>query len=553
MDFRAGERVGAFEILGPLGAGGMGEVYRARDSRLGREVALKVLPRSVSQDAERLARFDREARMLAALNHPGIGAIYGVEDSPRGLLLVLELVPGDTLADRIARGPLPIAEALTIGRQIADAVAFAHANGVVHRDLKPANVKCTPEGVVKVLDFGLAKVLAQDSDAGGSGDPTITPATTQDGAILGTPAYMSPEQARAKDIDRRTDIWSFGCIIFELLTGRRAFQRETLTDTLVAVLGEEPDWSLLSPRTAPAVQSLLRRCLHRDRNRRLQDMADVRNELDEVLSPSASGNATVASVQSTHSTRLRPFELVAAGVFVLAIVVQGFFLWRLVPALAAMAWGFGETLSFPLQLYIDLSNKALRWAPILLLLWGGLRLSGRRVPVQIRGALLVVAAALGVAATVFGLYFMAEAGLVQALRLSLSTSAVVERDLVAVYLASGDSARVIELLDPRGNRDDFVTKVNWRSPGDAFQLAEAYRAQGNVEAARRLYRRAQEAAVKLDEVLVEGLRASQVRWQTAFGRSVSEWAPSTAAVRRLPDLIRTVSQQRLDQLDGKVP
>ena len=547
MDFRAGERVEAFEILGPLGAGGMGEVYRARDTRLGREVALKVLPRSVSQDAERLARFDREARLLAALNHPGIGAIYGVEESPRGLLLVLELVPGDTLADRIARGPLPSDDALKIARQVADAVAFAHAHGVVHRDLKPANVKCTPQGVVKVLDFGLAKVLAQESDAGGSGDPRITPATTQDGAILGTPAYMSPEQARAKDIDRRTDIWSFGCILYELLTGRRAFQRETLTDTLVAVLGEEPNWSLLPPRTPAAVQSLLRRCLHRDRDRRLHDMADVRNELDEVLS-AGSGSAPVAALPSASSGKLRPFELVAIGVIVLALIVQALFLYRLVPVLASMYAGFGLTLSPPLRFYIATSIWSRTLVPLLVVVWAGFRLSGRRLPARIRQTLLVVIAAIIGAAAVFGLYFMAQDGLVQAMRLSLGVPAnVVERDVVTLYLAS-EPARVIELLDPKGNRDDFATDVTWRSPGEAFQLAEAYRLQGNAEAARRLYRRAQEAAVKFDEVLVEQLRTRQVRWQSEFGSDVSEWAPSTSAVRRLPDLIRTVSQQRLDQL-----
>jgi hypothetical protein len=545
MDFRAGDRVGAFEILGPLGAGGMGEVFRARDSRLGREVALKVLPRVLSQDPERLARFDREARVLASLNHPGIGSIYGIEDSPRGSLLVLELVPGETLADRISRGPVPVAETISICRQIADAVAFAHANGIVHRDLKPANVKCTPQGVVKVLDFGLAKALAPDA-AVGSGDPTVTPATTQDGAIIGTPAYMSPEQARAKDIDRRTDIWSFGCILYELLAGRRAFQRETLTDTLVAVLGEEPDWTRLPPGTPSAVRAILRRCLQRDRDRRLHDMADVRIELDEALAPSDVAQAPASRPQPWG---LRPFEWLAAGVIVLAALTHAAFLYRLVPSLAAMAAGFGMELSLPLRLYIGLSNLSVRIVPLLFVAWGLWRLSGGRVAPAVRSAALIVGAALSVVTTIGGLYFIAEDGMVQAMRLVVGApSQGLQRDLIVLHFAAGDPARVIAILDPRGNRDDFARSVTWASPVQAFQLAEAYRAVGNADAARRLYRRAQEAAVKFDEVLAEQMQRRQVQWQVAFGRNVTEWAPTTADMRRLPDLVRTLSQQRLDSL-----
>ena len=551
MSLRAGERVGAFEILGPLGAGGMGEVYRARDAKLGRDVALKILPLHLGRESERLARFEREARVLASLNHPGIGAIYGVEESGGGMLLVLELVPGDTLAERIARGPVPVEEALKIARQIADAVSFAHASGVMHRDLKPANVKCTPQGVVKVLDFGLAKVLSPDREAAGGGDPTVTPVTTQDGAILGTPAYMSPDQARAKEIDRRTDIWSFGCILYEMLTGRRAFQRATLTDTLVAVLGEEPEWSLLPSTTPSPVRSILRRCLQRDRDRRYHDMADVRIEIDEALTPSALAQAPELTA-ARRPGAFRPFELVAISVIVLGAFVQGIFLWRLVPSLAIISMSFGMTLSLPLRIYIGASNLAARIAPVLLVVWGLWRLSGRRVAPAFRAGTLIVVATLGVFAMVGGLYFMAEDGLVQAMRMILGNpSQGLQRDLIVLHFAAGEPAEVIKMLDPRGDRDDFVTSITWASPTQAFQLAEAYRAQGNLAAARRLYTRAQEAAVKFDEVTSEQMRTMQVNWQGAFGRNVTEWAPATADTRLLPDLIKTVSQKRLDQLGGK--
>lgn len=551
MSLRAGERVGAFEVLGPLGAGGMGEVYRARDPKLGRDVALKILPLHLGRESERLARFEREARVLASLNHSGIGAIYGVEESSRGMLLVLELVPGDTLAERIARGALPVEEALKIARQIADAVAFAHASGVMHRDLKPANVKCTPQGVVKVLDFGLAKVLSPDREAAGGGDPTVTPVTTQDGAILGTPAYMSPEQARAKEIDRRTDIWSFGCILYEMLTGRRAFQRATLTDTLVAVLGEEPDWSLLPSTTPAPVRSILRRCLQRDRDRRYHDMADVRIEIDEALTPSALAQAPELG-SSRRANALQPFEWVCAGVIVLAAITNALFLYRLVPSLASMAWGYNMALSWPLRTYTAGSRLSVRIVPILFVAWGLWRLSGRRVAPAVRSAMLIGLAAASVVTTVGGLYVIATDGMVHAIRLVLGVPSVgLQRDLIVLHFAAGDPARVIAILDPKGNRDDFATAVTWQTPAEAFQLAEAYRAIGNVEAARRLYTRAQQAAVKFDEVITEQLKTRQDRWRGAFGENVTEWAPNTADLRQLPDLIRAVSQKRLDQLDGK--
>src|SRR5687768_4971459 len=259
----------------------MGEVYRARDTRLKRDVAVKMLSRELSGDDEHLERFEREAQLLAAVNHPGIAAIYGIEESAGGRYLVLELVPGETLAERLAAGPLPLDQALEIARQIADALASAHEKGIVHRDLKPGNVMITPEGRVKLLDFGLAKNLPI-SDASQSRSPTIASAT-QAGTILGTLAYMSPEQARGRELDRRTDVWSFGCVFYEMLTARRAFDGATPPDVLVSVLERDPDWGAL-PRAVPEpVRHLLRRCLEKDAGRRLRDAGDARLEIDEAL------------------------------------------------------------------------------------------------------------------------------------------------------------------------------------------------------------------------------------------------------------------------------
>ena len=281
-----GRTIGAYQLQGLLGAGGMGEVYRARDTKLGRDVAIKVLPEVFTTDPQRLARFEREARLLAALNHPHIGAIYGLEDADGVRALLLELVEGETLADRIRRGPLPTTEALTIARQIAVALDAAHEKGIVHRDLKPANIKITPEGVVKVLDFGLAKLAAGESNPDLSHSPTVTVGGTRDGVILGTAAYMSPEQARGKPVDKRTDIWAFGCVLYEMLTGRLAFGRETITDTLAAVVDRDPEWNDLPPATPPSVVRLLRRCLEKDPKRRLHDVADVGIEIDDALAVS---------------------------------------------------------------------------------------------------------------------------------------------------------------------------------------------------------------------------------------------------------------------------
>jgi eukaryotic-like serine/threonine-protein kinase len=267
MPLAAGARLGAYEIAAPIGAGGMGEVYRARDTNLDREVAIKVLPDAFAHDAERLARFEREARTLASLNHPNIAIIHGLERADGIRALVMELVEGPTLADRIAQGPIPVEEALPIARQIAEALEAAHEQGIVHRDLKPANIKVRSDGTVKVLDFGLAKAFDSPPAIDASRSPTITsPAMmTGVGMILGSAAYMAPEQARGKPVDKRADIWAFGCVLYEMLTGRRAFAGDDVSDVLASVLAREPDWTLLPPTLSPALTKYITRCLHKDR------------------------------------------------------------------------------------------------------------------------------------------------------------------------------------------------------------------------------------------------------------------------------------------------
>src|SRR4029077_1493327 len=268
MVLLAGTKLGPYEIRLPVGTGGMGEVYRAADSKLGRDVALKVILPEFAQDTQLMARFQREAQVLASLNHTNIASIYGLEDSGGMRALVMELVEGPTLADRISEGAVPLEEALPIAKQIAEALEYAHDHGIIHRDLKPANIKLTADGKVKVLDFGLAKALQGDASPRNiSNSPTLTMSATKVGMILGTAAYMSPEQAKGKTVDRRTDIWSFGAVLFECLTGTQAFAGETVSDTIALLVQGEPDWSRLPGKTPEKLRTLLGRCLEKDARR----------------------------------------------------------------------------------------------------------------------------------------------------------------------------------------------------------------------------------------------------------------------------------------------
>ena len=275
-----GQTLSHYKITEKIGEGGMGEVYRATDTKLNRDVALKVLPEAFAADRERMARFSREAQVLASLNHPNIASIYGLEDSEDKHALVLELVEGETLAERIQKGAIPLEESLKIALQIAEALEAAHEKGIIHRDLKPANVSVTPEGKVKILDFGLAKALAAEVPAADISDsPTRTDEMTSPGVILGTAPYMSPEQARGKVVDKRADIWAFGCVLYECLTGTQLFGGETTTDCIAKVLQKEPDWEALPEGTPQGIQRLLRRCLEKDAHERLQHIGDARIEV----------------------------------------------------------------------------------------------------------------------------------------------------------------------------------------------------------------------------------------------------------------------------------
>src|SRR5262249_14822838 len=343
LSLPSGKRLGVYDITAQIGEGAMGLVYRATDTRLKRQVALKVLPDSFANDPDRLARFQREAQVLASLNHPTIAHIHGLEDRGGVRALVMELVEGEDLAQRLTRGPIPIDEALPLAKQIAEALEAAHEQGIIHRDLKPANIKVREDGTVKVLDFGLAKAMDPDPSSSAAAaladSPTITNAAamTAAGIILGTAAYMSPEQARGKVVDKRTDLWAFGCLLYEMLTGLRPFSGDDVTDTIAAVVRADPDWSRLPADTPAAIRRLLRRCLEKERVRRLADAADARFELDEALHPTA-GDAYADPVgkpatRAVHTGWQRALPWVSTGVLaaVLAVAFVLWALWRVVP------------------------------------------------------------------------------------------------------------------------------------------------------------------------------------------------------------------------------
>lgn len=323
MPVEPGSRLGSYEILGPLGAGGMGEVWRARDTRLQREVALKILTEGFAEDSQGLSRFTREAHVLASLNHPAIGAIYTFEEIDGVHFLGLELIPGDTLKQRIARGPIPVTEALGIARQIADALEAAHEKGILHRDLKPANVKVTPDGRVKLLDFGLAKAFSGDHPALDiSLSPTSAGDNTRQGLILGTASYMSPEQARGRTLDARSDLWSFGCVLYEMLAGRKAFDGETLSDILVSIIDREPDWSALPPATPGPVRDLLHGLLEKRVESRWRDVRDVKAALEGAFASHATIRTHARAPLDRHPLRWAAAAGVAAAALLAALLLR---------------------------------------------------------------------------------------------------------------------------------------------------------------------------------------------------------------------------------------
>ena len=316
------ERIGSYDVTALIGEGGMGQVYQATDTKLNRQVALKILPEAFASDPDRLARFQREAEVLASLNHPNIAAIHGLEDSEGTKALVLELVEGPTLADRIGQGPIPIDEALPIAKQIAEALEAAHEAGVIHRDLKPANIKVRNDGTVKVLDFGLAKALDTTPEGDPSLSPTLTAAATQMGVIMGTAAYMSPEQAKGKTVDKRGDVWAFGAVLYEMLTGQRAFAGSDVSEVLASVLAREPDWTLLPRPVSPILGTFLRRCLDKDPKQRIGDVQDIRLALEGAFETTTVSTSEAAHPQPAMWRQALPW---VAG-FVLA-VITGVVVW----------------------------------------------------------------------------------------------------------------------------------------------------------------------------------------------------------------------------------
>jgi serine/threonine protein kinase len=330
MPLAAGTKLGTYEVVAPIGAGGMGEVYQAHDTKLGRDVAIKVLPEAFAHDPDRLSRFQREAKMLAALNHPNIATIHGLEQSGGTSYLVMELVSGETLSERVnIDGAVPVEESLTIAKQIAEALEAAHEKSIIHRDLKPANVKLTPEGKVKVLDFGLAKAFAGDTSTEDMGNsPTLSMAATMQGVIMGTAAYMSPEQAKGKPVTKATDIWALGCVLYELLSGHAAFEGDDITEILAAVVRAEPEWTLLPESTPQSIRLLLRRCLRKDRGQRFQDATDVRIEIEDALNSPATDGPTVPKLRRGT---IWGWALVSGLACLIVAAIAGLAVWNLKP------------------------------------------------------------------------------------------------------------------------------------------------------------------------------------------------------------------------------
>ena len=354
MSLTEGQKLGHFEIVEPIGKGGMGEVYRARDTKLGRDVAIKVLPQDFLDDAERVARFEREARLLAALNHPNIATIHGIEESDNQQFLVMELVEGQTLAERIARGAIPLGAALPLFEQIARGLEAAHEKSVIHRDLKPPNIIISPDGTPKLLDFGLAKAYSDDAvETGLSQSPTLSRGTAA-GVILGTAPYMSPEQARGKSVDKRTDIWAFACCLYEALTDRPAFMGETVTDTIAKIVEREPDWSRLPARTPVRIHELLRRCLQKDSGERLRDIGDARLEIRTALS---------APEEIVPSSKIWPRKgLAIVGSLLAGVVLATTFASHRAPELDATVVRFGIPLA-PTDQLSDPYGRAVAFSP----------------------------------------------------------------------------------------------------------------------------------------------------------------------------------------------
>ena len=329
MALTVGSRLGPYSVTAKIGEGGMGEVYRARDTKLDRDVALKVLPQAFTDDPDRLARFEREAKVLASLNHPNIGHIYGLEEAEGQKALVLELVEGPTLADRIAQGPIPVDEALPIAKQIAEALEAAHEAGVIHRDLKPANIKVKDDGTVKVLDFGLAKAMQPDaSDVSASMSPTIslTAGATQMGMVIGTAAYMAPEQAKGKVVDKRVDVWAFGAVLYEMLAGARPFAGDDMSETLARVIDREPDWAALPDTVPPVLNNFLRRCLQKNPKQRIRDIGDVSLAMEGVFETPAPAPSAPMAVKAAPQSRL---PMIAA--VVVSTIIAGVAVWNLKP------------------------------------------------------------------------------------------------------------------------------------------------------------------------------------------------------------------------------